>query len=162
MQFDKFTIKSQEAIQAAQQLAQNNGNQEIGVAHLIKAILEQPEGVVVPVLQKMGVEPSVTLMETGKLLERIPQVSGSGAGQAYASNELRQILDKAFATASQMQDDFVSQEHLFLTIIRDRKSESAKMLKQLGTCVRALRLDDRGPGAPRPIDTGAWSPEGLC
>lgn len=132
MQFDKFTIKSQEAVQAAQQLAQNNGNPEIGVAHLIKAILEQPGGVVVPVLQKMGVDPSVALMETGKLTERLPTVSGSGAGQVYASNELRQILDKAFATASQMQDDFVSQEHLFLTIIRDSKSESAKMLKQLG------------------------------
>ncbi len=132
MQFDKFTIKSQEAIQAAQQLAQNNGNQEIGVAHLIKAILEQPEGVVVPVLQKMGINPAVVLMETGKLIERFPKVSGGGAGQAYLSNEMRQILDKAFATASQMQDDFVSQEHLFLTIIQERKSESAKMLKQLG------------------------------
>ncbi len=131
MQFDKFTIKSQEAIQAAQQLAQNNGNQEIGVAHLIKAILEQPEGVVVPVLQKMGIDPSVVLMETGKLIERFPKVSGTGAGQAYISNEMKQILDKAFATASQMQDDFVSQEHLFLTIIQERKSESAKMLKQL-------------------------------
>ena len=57
MQFDKLTIKSQEAIQAAQQLAQNNNNQEIRISHLVKAILEQPEGVVVPVLQKMGIEP---------------------------------------------------------------------------------------------------------
>ncbi|MBU0946493.1 MAG: ATP-dependent chaperone ClpB [Proteobacteria bacterium] len=132
MQFDKFTIKSQEAVQAAQQLAQNNGNPEIEVAHLIKAILEQPGGVIVPVLQKMGVEPAMALMETGKLIGRIPTVSGSSVSQVYASNELRQILDKAFATASQMQDDFVSQEHLFLTIIRDSKSTSAKMLKQLG------------------------------
>ena len=132
MQFDKLTIKSQEAIQAAQQLAQNNNNQEIGIIHLVKAILEQPEGAVVPVLQKMGVEPSMVLMETGKLIENIPQVSGSGAGQAYLSNELRQIIDKSFGTASQMQDDFVSQEHLFLTIIQDGKSDSAKMLKRLG------------------------------
>ena len=132
MQFDKLTIKSQEAIQAAQQLAQNNNNQEIGTAHLVKAILEQPEGVVVPVLQKMGVDPSMVLMETDKLLESIPQVSGSGAGQAYLSNELRQLVDKSFKTANQMQDDFVSQEHLFLTIIQDRKSASAKMLKQMG------------------------------
>jgi len=132
MQLDKLTIKSQEAIQAAQQLAQNNNNQEFGTAHLVKAILEQPEGVVVPVLQKMGVDPSMVLMETDKLLENIPQVSGSGAGQAYLSNELRQIVDNSFKTANQMQDDFVSQEHLFLTIIQDRKSASAKMLKQMG------------------------------
>ncbi len=132
MQFDKFTIKSQEAIQSAQQLAQNNGNQEISTAHLIKAILEQPEGVVVPVLQKMGVEPSVILAEATKLIDKQPQVSGSGAGQAYLSAEARKIIDAAFKTASDMKDDFVSQEHLFLTIIRERKSDSAKMLKQFG------------------------------
>ncbi|MCF8056979.1 MAG: ATP-dependent chaperone ClpB [Desulfocapsa sp.] len=132
MQFDKLTIKSQEAIQAAQQLAQNNNNQEISIAHLVKAILEQPGGAVVPVLQKMGVAPSMVLMETGKLIENIPQVSGSGAGQAYLATDLKQIIDKSFGTASQMQDDFVSQEHLFLTIIEDGKSNSAKMLKRLG------------------------------
>jgi len=132
MQFDKLTIKSQEAIQAAQQIAQNNNNQEIKTAHLVKAILEQPEGVVVPVLQKMGVEPSTVLLEINKLIEAIPQVSGSGAGQAYLSNALRKIVDDSFKTANQMQDEFVSQEHLFLTIIKDRKSTSATKLKQLG------------------------------
>jgi len=132
MQFDKLTIKSQEAIQAAQQFAQNNNNQEIRISHLVKAILEQPEGVVVPVLQKMGIEPSRVLMETGKLIESIPQVSGGGAGQAYLSNDLRKIIDNSFKTANQMQDDFVSQEHLFLTIIQDGKSKSSKMLQLLG------------------------------
>jgi len=132
MQFDKLTIKSQEAIQAAQQFAQNNNNQEIRISHLVKAILEQPEGVVVPVLQKMGIEPSKVLMETGKLIENIPQVSGGGAGQAYLSNDLRKIIDNSFKTANQMQDDFVSQEHLFLTIIQDGKSKSSKMLQLLG------------------------------
>ena len=131
MQFDKLTIKSQEAIQNAQQLAQNNNNQEIRISHLVKTILEQPEGVVVPVLQKMGIDPSIVLMETDKLIGNISQVSGSGAGQAYLSNDLRRIIDNSFNTAKQMQDDFVSQEHLFLNIIQDRKSASAKMLKKL-------------------------------
>ena len=130
MQFDKFTIKSQEAIQAAQQLAQNKSHQEIQSAHLARAILEQPEGVVVPVLQKMGVDPAIILMELNKLIDKIPQVSGSGAGQAYISAELQQLLDKAFNTASQMQDEFVSQEHLFLTLIKDGKSETSKMLRK--------------------------------
>ena len=132
MQFDKLTVKSQEAIQAAQQLAASNNNQEIGVAHLTKAILEQPEGAVVPVLQKMGVDPSRLLAEVNRLIESIPQVSGSGAGQAYLSNELRQLIEKSFTTASKMKDDFVSQEHLFLTIIQDGKSACAKSFKQLG------------------------------
>jgi len=132
MQFDKFTIKSQEAIQAAQQLAQSKSHQEIHTAHLARAILEQPEGVVVPVLQKMGVEPAIILMELNRLIDKIPQVSGSGAGQAYMSAELKKILDKAFSAASQMQDEFVSQEHLFLSIIQDNSSEVSKMLRGKG------------------------------
>ena len=132
MQFDKFTIKSQEAIQAAQQIAQGKSNQEIQSVHLAKAILEQPEGVVVPVFQKMGVDPAIILMELNKIIDKIPQVSGSGVGQAYISVELNKVLDKAFTTASQMQDEFVSQEHLFLTIIKDDKSETSKMLRNKG------------------------------
>jgi len=137
MQFDKFTIKSQEAIQAAQQLAQGKSHQEIHTAHLAKAIFEQPEGVVVPVLQKMGVDPAVVLMELNKLIDKIPQVSGSGAGQAYMSGELKQILDKAFSVASRMQDEFVSQEHLFLSIIQESRSEVSKMLRDKG-------IDEKG------------------
>lgn len=137
MQFDKFTIKSQEAVKAAQQLAQSKSHQEIHTAHLAKAIFEQPEGVVVPVLQKMGVDPTIILMELNKLIEKIPQVSGAGAGQAYLSPELKQILDKAFGVASRMQDEFVSQEHLFLAIIQEGRSEVAKML-------RAKGIDEKG------------------
>ena len=81
MQLDKFTLKSQEAIQSAHSLAQNNGNQEIQPEHLLKAILEQPEGVAVPVLKKMGVDPSVILSETNQLIEQLPKVSGGGDGQ---------------------------------------------------------------------------------
>jgi ATP-dependent Clp protease ATP-binding subunit ClpB len=100
MQLDKFTLKSQEAIQAAQQLAQNNGNQELQPEHLLKAILEQPEGVVVPVLQKMGITPSVVLAETNQLINHLPKVTGSGASQTYASQHFRNLLDQAFNTFS--------------------------------------------------------------
>jgi ATP-dependent Clp protease ATP-binding subunit ClpB len=132
MQFDKFTLKSQEAIQTAQQLAQHSSNQEIHPCHLGKAILEQPEGVVVPVLQKMGITPSLILMEFNKLIDQIPKISGSGAGHLYASPELSRVLDNSVAAASQMQDDFVSQEHLFLAIIRETKNPSSKMLHSKG------------------------------
>lgn len=150
MQFDKFTLKSQEAIQAAQQLAQDNSNQEIHPAHLIKAILIQPNGSVVPVLQKMEVDPSLILMGANRLIEQISQVSGSGAGQIYASQELRRILDASFAAANQMQDDYVSLEHLFLALIRDKKSSAAAMLDQYGVnekkfleALQAIRGDHR-------------------
>ncbi|NLX18563.1 MAG: AAA family ATPase, partial [Desulfobulbus sp.] len=132
MQLDKFTLKSQEAIQTAQQLAQAGNNQELQPEHLVKAILEQPEGVVVPVLQKMGVNPSIVLKETNDLINALPKVSGSGAGQTYASQAFRNLLEQAFKTAANMQDEYVSQEHLFLTILADSSLKVTSMLKRLG------------------------------
>lgn len=132
MQFDKFTLKSQEAIQAAQQLAKDSNHQEIHTAHLAKAILTQPEGIVVPVLQKMGTDPSLILMDLNNLLDKLPKVSGQGAGQSYASRELQQILDNSFGIAGQMQDEYVSQEHLFLAILKKNDSDVCKNLKKRG------------------------------
>jgi ATP-dependent Clp protease ATP-binding subunit ClpB len=132
MQFDKFTMKSQEAIQTAHQLAQQSSNQEIHPCHLAKAILEQPEGIVVPVLQKLGITPSLILMEFNRLIEQIPKITGSGAGQVYASAQLSRVLDNSLIAANEMQDEFVSQEHLFLAIIRDTKDPSSKMLHGKG------------------------------
>jgi ATP-dependent Clp protease ATP-binding subunit ClpB len=132
MQFDKFTLKSQEAIQAAQQLASDRGNQEITPAHLAKAILEQPDGVVVPALQKMGVSPAHILAAINSQIDALTKVSGSGAGQLYMSGDLRKVLDGAFAVASQMQDEYVSQEHMFLALIKDSKQSLAKTLKNAG------------------------------
>ena len=132
MQLDKFTLKSQEAIQTAHTLAQNNSNQELQPEHLLKAILEQPEGVVVPVLQKMGVEPSVILAETNQLIEALPKVSGSGAGQVYASAQFKKLLDEAFKIATNMQDEYVSQEHLFMAMLADSSLKVSSMLDRLG------------------------------
>ncbi len=132
MQMDKFTLKSQEAIQTAHTLAQNRGNQELQPEHLLKAILEQPEGVVVPVLQKMGVEPSVVLSETNQLIDKLPQVSGAGAGQTYASQAFRNLLDQAFKIATNMQDEYVSQEHLFMAMLADSGLTVTAMLNRLG------------------------------
>jgi len=132
MQFDKFTHKSQEAIQAAQQLAQSGNHQEIGVAHLIKTILLQPDGIVVPVLQKLGVEPSLVLSDINQLLDDIPQVSGQGAGQSYASQNLKALFDTSITVAQQMQDEFVSQEHLFLAAQRNKKGNIQSILTNRG------------------------------
>ena len=132
MQFDKFTLKSQEAVQSAQQLAENNSNQEIVPAHLVKAILEQPDGVVVPALQKMGIDPSRALALVNQQIQSLPKVSGTGVTQVYVSTDLKQLLDKSFSAASQMQDEYVSQEHIFLALLRERKSALADQLIALG------------------------------
>lgn len=132
MQLDKFTLKSQEAIQSAQSLAREKGNQEIQPEHLLKALLEQPGGVVAPVLQKMGTNPAIILSETNQLVDQLPKVSGAGAGQTYASRTLQNLLDRAFKTASQMQDEYVSQEHLFLAMLADSSLKVTSMLNGQG------------------------------
>ncbi|MGA7277632.1 MAG: ATP-dependent chaperone ClpB [Desulfocapsaceae bacterium] len=132
MQFDKFTLKSQEVIQRAQQLAAEKSNQEITSAHLAKAILEQPDGVVVPALQKMGIDPARVLAAVNTQIESLPRVSGSGASQAYISEELKKILDNSFSAATQMQDEYVSQEHIFLALLRDNRSALSAPLQKLG------------------------------
>ncbi|NOQ46747.1 MAG: type VI secretion system ATPase TssH, partial [Desulfobulbaceae bacterium] len=132
MQLDKFTMKSQEAIQTAHTTAANNGNQELQPEHLLKTILEQPEGVVVPVLQKIGIDPGIVLSETNQLIEKLPKVSGAGAGQTYASQSFRKLLDQSFKTATNMQDEYVSQEHLFLAILADSTLTATAMLNRLG------------------------------
>jgi ATP-dependent Clp protease ATP-binding subunit ClpB len=132
MQLDKFTLKSQEAIQAAHSLATDNGNPEIQPEHLLKAVLEQPGGVVAPVLQKMGVNPAVILSETNQFIDELPKVSGAGAGQTYAARSLQNLLDRAFKTASQMQDEYVSQEHLFLAMLADSSLKVTSMLNRHG------------------------------
>jgi ATP-dependent Clp protease ATP-binding subunit ClpB len=132
MQLDKFTVKSQEAIQTAHNTAQQFGNQEMQPEHLLKAILEQPEGVVVPVLQKMGVEPSQVLAAANELIEKLPKVSGGGAGQTYMSQDFKKVMDEAFKKATSMQDDYVSQEHLFMAILAIGALAAAQALQKLG------------------------------
>ncbi|CAK8719181.1 hypothetical protein KKHLCK_08350 [Candidatus Electrothrix laxa] len=133
MQLDKFTVKSQEAIQTAHSLAEQFGNPEMQPEHLLKALLEQPEGVVVPILQKLGVTPAVVLSETDLLIGKLPKVSGSAAGQSYMSKTFIKVVDQAAKEASSMQDEYVSQEHLFLGILKsDTLAPVAQMLQRMG------------------------------
>ena len=133
MQLDKFTVKSQEAIQTAHGLAEQFGNQEMQPEHLLKALLEQAEGVIVPILQKLGVTPAVVLSETDQLIATLPKVSGSGAGQSYMSKAFSKVVDQAAKEASSMQDEYVSQEHLFLGILKsDTLAPVVQMLQRMG------------------------------
>jgi len=120
MQFEKFTLKSQEAIQESQSLAERYGQQEIKPEHLFSSLLEQQDGVIIPVLQKMGINLASLKDEAKQLIENLPKVSGSGFGQVYASQPFKKILDQSFALAANMQDEYVSQEHLFLALLAEK------------------------------------------
>ncbi|HET98556.1 MAG TPA: ATP-dependent chaperone ClpB [Desulfurivibrio alkaliphilus] len=138
MKFDKFTVKSQEAVQEAQSLAQSLQHQELQPEHLLKVLLDQPEGVIAPVLQKMGVGRQQLAAEVETLLGRLPKVSGGGAGQLYASPSLQRLLDRAFKVASEMQDEYVSQEHLVLALLDDKDTGAAKILIKAGVSREAF------------------------
>ena len=147
MRFDKFTLKAQEVIQTSQQLAEKFNHQQIEPEHLVRAILEQTEGVIPSLLGKIGVDQRQLMESFEAALEKIPRVSGSGVGQAYISPRSKTVLDKAFAEAEQMKDEFVSLEHILLAVTGEKEGEAARLLSVAGitrdTILKAL-VDIRG------------------
>lgn len=147
MRFDKFTLKAQEIIQAAQQLAEKFGHQQIEPEHLIRAILEQREGVIPPLLGKIGADQNQLISSFESALENLPKVSGTGYGQAYLSPRAKAVLDKAFSEAEQVKDEFVSLEHILLAVTDETGGEGAAILAAAGitrdTILKAL-VDIRG------------------
>jgi len=138
MRYDKFTLKGQEVIQAAQQLAERFGHQQIEPEHLARAILEQKEGVVPPLLAKIGADQQQLAQALEEALNKMPKVSGGGYGQAYISPRAKAALDKAFNEAEQMKDEFVSLEHLLLAIAEESQGEAARILARSGVTRDAI------------------------
>src|SRR5437764_249029 len=117
MQPDRFTIKSQEALQAAQGLADERRNPQTTPEHLLAVLLEQDGGVVVPVLRKLGSDPAAIRQTLGPALDALPTVTGSGSSEpAGGSGELVQVLRDAEKEMRELGDEYVSTEHLLLAI----------------------------------------------
>ena len=129
MRLDKFTLRGQEAIQSAIELAERNTHQQVEPEHLLVAMLEQPEGIVRPVLGKLGANVAVILNDTQAAVARFPRVQG---GQQYFSGRLSQIFTAAQKQADQMQDEFISTEHLLLAIVEEKDGDAGKILRQHG------------------------------
>ncbi len=139
MQFDQFTLKAQEAIQAAVQHAINEGHPEVTIEHLGLALLRQSDSVTVPILQKVGVETAVLERELADFLERQPKVSGGNA-QPHIAGPLARIFNQAQASASQMQDAYTSTEHLLLAIMAEKKNLMAHWLESKGVKEESVLL----------------------
>jgi ATP-dependent Clp protease ATP-binding subunit ClpB len=154
MQPDRFTIKSQEAIQAAQQLAEERGNPQAAPEHLLAVLLEQDEGIVLPVLRKLGVEPTVVRQAVGQALDALPKLSGPGAEPTGASSDLVQVLRDAEKAMRELGDQYVSTEHLILAIaahpgaagdaLRSSGASRDQLLKALEE-VRTQPVTDQNP-----------------
>ncbi len=118
MRMDKLTIKSQEALQEAQNLAEQKGNQELKPEHLLLSILSDEEGVAAQIVSSLGADLAAIRKELDHEIEQYPKVSGSTAmGQIYASAPFREVLEKAEKEAGHLQDQFISVEHLLIGIL---------------------------------------------
>ncbi|HEX8138721.1 MAG TPA: ATP-dependent chaperone ClpB [Pyrinomonadaceae bacterium] len=129
MRLDKFTLRGQEAIQSAIEVAERNQNQQVEPEHLLLVMLEQAEGIVRPVLGKLGANVQVILNDTQAAVARFPRVQG---GQQYFSPRLSQIFTAAQTQAEQMQDEYISTEHLLLAIADEKDGQAGKILRQHG------------------------------
>jgi ATP-dependent Clp protease ATP-binding subunit ClpB len=139
MRLDKLTIKAQEAIQEAQQLAQSKGQQQIESVHLLSALIEQEQGIVGPILEKLGVNKDFVYSKCQDAIEKLPQVSGpAGFGQVYISPELNEILNAAWEEAMGLKDEYLSTEHILLAMSGKQDSTAGRILMDAGVKRDAL------------------------
>ena len=133
IRLDKLTIKAQEALQSAQEIAQKLNHQEVDAEHMLSALIQQPDGLVRPLLDKLGANPDGLLRWLDEALNRRSQVHGIDSTQIYFSKALRTALDAAFAQADKLKDQYVSTEHVLLGI-----AETTNLLKTQGVTPAAI------------------------
>ncbi|MCL6472453.1 MAG: ATP-dependent chaperone ClpB [Firmicutes bacterium] len=136
MRLDKFTIKSQEALGEAQRIAEGLGHQQVEPEHLALALIGQKDGVVIPILQKLAVEPNAVKAQIETELARRPKVSGTAAA-SYIAAELKKVLDDAFVEAEKLKDEYVSTEHLLIALVGNENGV-ARVLKSFGATKEAI------------------------
>ncbi len=157
IRWDKFTVKAQEAMQRASELASEHGNPEIMPLHLLAALVEDREGIVAPVLEKIGIGPQAVLSDLYKEIDKLPKVSGnSGVNQPSMSSQINEVLDKSLKEADNFKDEYVSTEHLLLALTGLKRDPAQQLLARLGathdailhalTAVRgSQRITDQNP-----------------
>ena len=134
---NKLTVKTQEALQAAIEIASNYGNNQIEPEHLLAALIQDPEGVATSVLRKIGVNiDSLRIRVTGAM-EKLPKVTGMQGANQFASNNLNKLFDNALKEAESLKDEYVSTEHLLLAFL-DGNTPVTKLLKESGVSKSAV------------------------
>ena len=159
MNLNQFTQKSIEAVQAAQQMASERQNQQIEQEHLLLALLEQREGLIDQLVQQSGADTAALRQKLTAAVERLPQVSGSGAGQMYLSRSLEQALNEAEKIAREMRDEYTSVEHLMLGLFAKPDDTLKALFRECGltkekflTALREVR-GNRSVTTDSPEDT---------
>ena len=128
---NKLTVKSQQALQTSTEIAANYGNSQVEPEHLLAALLQDSEGVVVALLRKLGVNIDELRVRITGILEKLPKVSGAAGTQQYASNALNKLFDVARSEAESLKDEYISTEHLLLALLVD-SGQASRLLKEQG------------------------------
>ena len=136
LRYDKLTVKAQEALQEAQDIAGKAGQQQIEPLHLLAALVGQHDGVVPPLLNRLGVRPESLETEINTQLSRLPKVSG--VSQQYLGNAANEVLEAAFDEAEKFKDEYVSAEHILLAIASRSKDPAGQLLARRGASREAL------------------------
>jgi ATP-dependent Clp protease ATP-binding subunit ClpB len=129
MRFDRFTIRGQEAVQEAIGVAEKNQNQQVEPEHILVAMLEQKEGILRPILGKIGANPAAIVTELQAAIEKFPKVSG---GQQYFSSRTNTIFQDVLKIAEKMEDEYISTEHLLLAIAEEKAGDAGRILRSNG------------------------------
>jgi ATP-dependent Clp protease ATP-binding subunit ClpB len=137
MRWDKFTLKSQEAIQRASSLANENGQPEVLPLHLLAALVEDKEGIILPLLQKIGVSTDQLLASTQQAIASLPKVTGA-ASEAGFSASMQKVLNEASKEAHDFKDEYVSTEHLLLALAQIKKDPAQLLLTSAGATREAI------------------------
>jgi ATP-dependent Clp protease ATP-binding subunit ClpB len=138
IRWDKFTVKAQEAVQRGSTLASEHGNPELMPVHLLAALLEDREGIVPPVLEKIGIGAQAVLRDGYQEIERLPKVSGGDPIQPTLSQSVNQVLERAFKEADNFKDEYVSTEHLLLAITQVKRNPAQEILARHGATYDAI------------------------
>jgi len=136
IRFDKLTLKGQEALQAAQSHAQEKSNPQIAPEHLLWALIEQKEGVVLPILQKLGVNLPTLAQQLADTVGKLPKVQGQA--EVYISSSLNKVLEDAFKEADHFKDEYVSTEHLLIALSNPKSEAVGRLLQQNGVTKDAI------------------------
>src|SRR5256714_5118518 len=139
MQADRFTIKSQEALAAAQRLAGARKNPQVAPEHLLVALLEQEGGIVVPVIQRAGADPEAIRKRANEALDRLPKVTGDATEAPGLDAKTLEVLKRADEEARSFGDEYVSTEHLLLALAADPQIATDASRDQLADAVQAVR-----------------------
>ncbi|NMB81834.1 MAG: ATP-dependent chaperone ClpB [Ignavibacteria bacterium] len=144
--FNKFTVKAQETIQNAIEIAQNYNNQIVEPEHLLAAILQDETNVAYSIIQKTGSNVNQLKIKIGELLERLPKVTGAGMGNQQLSLNTAKVFDVASEEAKNLKDEYVSNEHILISLTED-KTAAGKLLNDAGVnknIILAALKDIRG------------------